>query len=144
MRPRPNSPRTRTPSTASSTPKSPSAAESARGRIEGLRAEINPEEFDTLNIRENLKQIIDLENIRNRGFNTAINSITSILDTSKMGYQYVENLKNARELILREYEDSKNPNSHITPHKLDLFRFVCLNEDVYNEFIEKNTLKNYI
>lgn len=75
-------------------------------RIEGLRAEIDPNEFDPLNIRENLKSIIDIENIRNRGFNTAINSITSILDTSKMGYQYIENLKNARELILREYEDT--------------------------------------
>lgn len=75
-------------------------------RVEGLRAEIDPEEFDSLNIRENLKKIIDLENIRNRGFNTAINSITSILDTSKMGYQYIENLKNARELVIREYEDN--------------------------------------
>ncbi|MCA1753126.1 MAG: cytochrome C oxidase subunit II [Spirochaeta sp.] len=75
-------------------------------KIEGLRAEIDPAEFDPLNIRENLKKIIDMENIRNRGFNTAINSLTSILDTSKMGYQYVENLKNARELIIREYEDT--------------------------------------
>jgi hypothetical protein len=75
-------------------------------RIEGLRAEIDPEDFDPLNIRENLKKIIDMENIRNRGFNTAINSITSILDTSKMGYQYIENLKNARELVIREYEDT--------------------------------------
>ncbi len=75
-------------------------------RIEGLRAEIDPESFDQLNIRENLKEIIDIENIRNRGFNTAVNSITSILDTSKMGYQYIENLKNARELIIREYEDT--------------------------------------
>jgi hypothetical protein len=75
-------------------------------KIEGLRAEIDPEEFDALNVRENLKKIIDIENIRNRGFNTAINSITSILDTSKMGYQYVENLKNGRELVLREYEDT--------------------------------------
>ncbi len=75
-------------------------------RVEGLRAEIKPEDFDQLNIRENLKKIIDIENIRNRGFNTAINSITSILDTSKMGYQYIENLKNARVMILREYEDT--------------------------------------
>jgi len=75
-------------------------------RIEGLRAEIDPEEYDPVNIRENLKKIIDIENIRNRGYNTAINSITSILDTSKMGYQYVENLKNGRELILREYEET--------------------------------------
>lgn len=75
-------------------------------KIEGLRAEIPMSEFDSLNIRENVKKIIDNENIRNRGFNTAINSITSILDTSKMGYQYIENLKNARECIIREYEDS--------------------------------------
>ena len=75
-------------------------------KIEGLRAEIDHKEFDPLNIRENLKAIVDMENIRNRGFNTAINSLTSILDTSKMGYQYIENLKNARELILREYEDT--------------------------------------
>lgn len=74
-------------------------------KIEGLRAEIDVKEFDPLNIRENIKKIIDMENIRNRGFNTAVNSLTSILDTSKMGYQYIENLKNARELVVREYED---------------------------------------
>lgn len=75
-------------------------------RINNLRAEIDPSTFDQLNIRENLKKIIDIENIRNRGYNTAVNSLTSILDTSKMGYQYIENLKNARELIIREYEDT--------------------------------------
>lgn len=79
-------------------------------RIDNLRAEIDPETFDQLNIRENIKKIVDIENIRNRGFNTAINSLTSILDTSKMGYQYIENLKNARELILREYEDTDTGN----------------------------------
>ncbi|MFW5880291.1 MAG: cytoplasmic filament protein CfpA, partial [Spirochaetota bacterium] len=67
-------------------------------------------EFDPLNIRENIKKIIDAENIRNRGFNTAVNSLTSILDTSKMGYQYIENLKNARELIVREYEEIDTTN----------------------------------
>ena len=81
-------------------------AKSLMDKIEGLRAEIDPTEFDALNVRENLKGIIDIENIRNRGYNTAINSITSILDTSKMGYQYIENLKNARELILRDYEET--------------------------------------
>jgi len=75
-------------------------------KIANLRAEIDPETFDQLNMRENIKKIIDIENIRNRGFNTAINSITSILDTSKMGYQYIENLKNAREVYIREYEDT--------------------------------------
>ena len=75
-------------------------------RLEGLRAEIDVDTYDQLNIRENLKKIIDIENIRNRGYNTAVNSITAILDTSKMGYQYIENLKNARELVIREYEET--------------------------------------
>jgi len=75
-------------------------------RVANLRAEIDPATFDQLNVRENVKKIVDIENIRNRGYNTAVNSITSILDTSKMGYQYIENLKNARELIIREYEDT--------------------------------------
>jgi hypothetical protein len=77
-------------------------------KIEGLRAEIPKDEFDSQNIRENIKKIVDIENIRNRGFNTAVNNITAILDTSKMGYQYIENLKNGRELIIREYEDTND------------------------------------
>jgi hypothetical protein len=81
-------------------------AKSIMERINDLRAEIDPETFDALNVRENIKKIVDIENIRSRGFNTAINSITSILDTSRMGYQYIENLKNARELLIREYEDT--------------------------------------
>ena len=79
-------------------------------KLSQLRAEIDPETFDQMNVRENLKKIVDIENIRNRGFNTAINSITSILDTSKMGYQYIENLKNGREVIIREYEDTDTAN----------------------------------
>jgi hypothetical protein len=75
-------------------------------RLQNLRAEIDPIEYDQQNVRENLKKIVDLDNIRSRGFNTAINSITAILDTSRMGYQYIENFKNARELIIREYEDT--------------------------------------
>ncbi|MDR2499782.1 MAG: cytochrome C oxidase subunit II [Treponema sp.] len=81
-------------------------AKSIFEKLSDLRAEIDPANFDQQNIRENLKNIVDIENIRSRGFNTAINSITSILDTSKMGYQFIENLKNARELLIREYEDT--------------------------------------
>lgn len=75
-------------------------------KIEGLRAEIDVEEYDPLNIRENIKYIIDEENIRNRGYNTAINSITSILDTSKLGYQVCHNMKNARVCHIKEYEET--------------------------------------
>jgi len=74
-------------------------------KIEGLRAEIDVEEYDPLNVRENIKHIIDAENIRNRGYNTAVNAITSILDTSKLGYQVCDNMKNARVCKIREYEE---------------------------------------
>ncbi len=74
-------------------------------KIEGLRAEIDVEEYDPLNIRENIKYIIDSENIRNRGYNTCVNALTSILDTSKLGYQVCDNMKNARVCQIREYED---------------------------------------
>jgi hypothetical protein len=73
--------------------------------VDGLQAEIDADDYDVLSIRENIRKIIDNENIRNRGFNTAVNTITAILDTSKMGYQYIENFKNARECIIREYEE---------------------------------------
>lgn len=75
-------------------------------KIEGLRAEIDVEDIDPLNMRENIKYIIDEENIRNRGYNTCINSITSILDTSKLGYQVCDNMKNARICIISEYEET--------------------------------------
>ena len=75
-------------------------------RIEGLRADINPKEYDGLNVRENIKKVFDGVEIRIRGFNTAINTLTSILDTSKLGYQYCENMKNCREFLVREYEDT--------------------------------------
>lgn len=76
--------------------------------VEGLKAEIDSTNYNGLNMRENIKSIIDSENIRNRGFNTAINTMTAILDTSKMGYQHIENYKNTRECIIREYEE-ENP-----------------------------------
>ena len=81
-------------------------------KIEGLRAEIDQDDYDPMNMREQIKKIIDSENIRNRGFNTAVNTLTSILDTSKLGYQVCDNKKNARECWVREYvdqEDSRLP-----------------------------------
>ena len=53
--------------------------------IEGLRADIPMDEFDPLRLRENVYKVIESENIRNRGFNTAVNAITHILDWSRIG-----------------------------------------------------------
>jgi len=92
-------------------------------KLSGLGAEIDPAAFDQMNVRENLKKIIDIENLRNRGFNTAVNSITSILDNSGMGYQFIENFKNSREVIIREYEDTDAANLPDERYRLRLKYF---------------------
>jgi len=65
--------------------------------------DIPAKEFEAQNIRENVQRIIDEENIRNRGFNRVVNALTSILDDSKLGYQAIDNFKNARLCVINEY-----------------------------------------
>ena len=74
--------------------------------IEGVQAEIHDNEYDVLGIRENIFKVIEDENIRNRGFNTAVNAITHILDTGKMGYQHLEFFKGSRRAVIREYSET--------------------------------------
>jgi len=76
--------------------------------IKGVEAEIDFVDFDPLNIRENVQRIIDDENIRNRGYNIAVSALIGILDSSHLGYQHIENFKNCRKIIIREYA-SMNP-----------------------------------
>ena len=116
--------------------------------IEGINAEIDPESFDAIQLRENVKNILDKENIRNRGFNTVVNSITSILDTSKMGYQHLENFKNIRECLIREYaseDESRLPDERyaIKIAYLDSEQLSLLQEahTLQTEEIEKEILK---
>lgn len=99
-------------------------------KIEGLRAEIDDAEYDPLNIRENIKYIIDGENIRNRGYNTCINSLTSILDTSRMGYQVCDNMKNARICHIREYEEM---DASILPDERYAIRVAYYDQDQLRE-----------
>ncbi|MBI3994072.1 MAG: cytochrome C oxidase subunit II [Candidatus Lambdaproteobacteria bacterium] len=74
--------------------------------IEGVQAEIHDNEYDVLGVRENIFKVIQDENIRNRGFNTAVNAITHILDTGKMGYQHLEFFKGTRRAVIREYSET--------------------------------------
>jgi hypothetical protein len=67
-------------------------------------AEISSEEYDALGVRENVYRILEDDNIRNRGWSTAINAITHILDWSRMSYQHIENYKSSRHAVIREYE----------------------------------------
>ena len=72
--------------------------------IEGITAEIHTDDYDALGISENVHVIVEKEDIRNRGWNTAINALTHVLDWSRMGYQHIENFKSNRRLLIREYE----------------------------------------
>jgi len=69
-----------------------------------VTAEISSEEYDALGVRENVYRILENDNIRNRGWNTAVNAITHILDWSRMSYQHIENYKSSRRCVIREYE----------------------------------------
>lgn len=66
---------------------------------------VDTEESD-FSIQDHVKQIIDNENIRNKGFNKVVNSLTTILDSSKLGYQFIDNYKNARVCVVREYANT--------------------------------------
>ena len=81
------------------------AAKAIMERLEGPKAGRDSVSFDPANPRENVKKILDTENIRDRGFNTAVNSLVSILENARLGYQCIENFKNAREALIREYEE---------------------------------------
>ena len=64
--------------------------------------------YDPTAIRENLKHILDEHHILHKGFNHAVNMMTSILDTAKMGFQYLDNLKNGRVCVIREYAETNS------------------------------------
>jgi hypothetical protein len=82
-------------------------------RLKDTRAESDSFEYDQLSIGENLKKILDNEHIRDRGFNTIINSLTAALDNARLDFQHMENHKNSREALIREYDDTDElPDEH--------------------------------
>ncbi len=92
--------------------------------IKGLGAEMTFNENDPLDVKENVMRIISAENIRDRGFNDAVNKLVGLLDISSLGYQHIENFKNCRKVVIREYEDVNIPllpDEHysITMHYMD-------------------------
>lgn len=77
-------------------------------RMKDLGSELNnlDPDYDPLSVKDGIAKLLEENNIRTRGWHTAINSITAILDTSRMGYQHIENYKHARRLVIREYEET--------------------------------------
>lgn len=72
----------------------------------GTQVDRNSPDYDPLSIRDAVGRMLEGSDLRTRGWNTATNSLTAILDTSRMGYQHVENFKHARRMMIREYEET--------------------------------------
>jgi len=79
-------------------------------RIPALLADIDSATFDLSGIRGNIARSASLENVRAGGFTLALNALVAILDRAKLDYQCIENNKNGREVIIREYDDSDPAN----------------------------------
>jgi hypothetical protein len=74
--------------------------------LKTLLAEIAPPAFDPANVRNYIVKSPDIETIRTRGFALAIKSLVAVLGSACLDYQFIENLRNGRELVIREYEDN--------------------------------------
>jgi hypothetical protein len=79
--------------------------------------------FNLSNVRENVRKSADIETIRTCGFTLAVNALVAILDNSKLSYQFIENTRNGRELILREYEDNDPANLPDEHYEIQLWYF---------------------
>jgi len=106
---------------------SPAAIE----RIIALYVQTDKEAGNISTIHEHFNRMIDVEKIRDTGFNTAINRLTALLKQAGLTYQYSENLKNAREVLIREYADTDStqlPDEHYQI-RLRYFDTAQLNEE---------------
>ena len=89
---------------------------------------IPTEDFDQLDFKTNIKKIVDDLGIKHRGFNTLVNVLTQILDSSRMGYEHIENFKNKRICEIREYFDTSD-----FPDECFKIKMEYVNQDQINE-----------
>ncbi|MDR2575252.1 MAG: hypothetical protein LBC52_02285 [Treponema sp.] len=68
------------------------------------RLEINPLDLDEY--LQNIDRSGEIEEIRDKGFSSASNLIVSILNEVNLDCQFLENLKDRREILIREYADT--------------------------------------
>jgi len=78
--------------------------------IAELLSEAVPSGFNPSNVRGTVRKSADIETIRTRGFNMAVNTLVAVLENCKLNYQFIENTRNGRELVIREYEDNDAAN----------------------------------
>ena len=82
----------------------------AEERVTALLSEIDNAQFDLSHIHADIAHSAGLENTRTGGFNMALNTLTAILDHTNLDYQCIENTRDGREAVIREYEDSDTAN----------------------------------
>ncbi|MDR2923383.1 MAG: hypothetical protein LBU85_08595 [Treponema sp.] len=75
---------------------------------------------------QNIGRSAEMEAIRDRGFSAASNLLVSILNTAGLDCQFLENLKEKRELLIREYEDT---NEDILPDERYQIRLCYFSEE---------------
>jgi len=73
-------------------------------RLLNDRLEINSEALEQH--LQNIDKHDEIEKIRDKGFSAASNLIVSILNAVNLDCQFLKNLKEKRELLIREYEDA--------------------------------------
>lgn len=93
--------------------------------VQGIGAERDSRVYDSLSLRDNIGRIVDEAAIRNRGWNTAVNALTHVLDWSRMGYQHVENFKSGRRLIIREYQSTEEKSLPDERYSLELIYYTA-------------------
>jgi hypothetical protein len=82
----------------------PEAKEEAASFLESLlneRPEINP-----VDPYENIDKSGEIEEIRDRGFSAASNLFVSILNAVNLDCEFLSNMKEKREILIREYEEA--------------------------------------
>jgi hypothetical protein len=73
-------------------------------RLLNDRLEINSADLEQH--LQNIDRHDKIEEIRNKGFSAAFSLLVSILNSVNLDFQFMENMKEKRELLIREYEDS--------------------------------------
>jgi len=66
------------------------------------------QEMDLLDVQQNVKYLLEKEQVQHQGFNKIVNGLSGILNEMQMGYQYLDNLKNGRVCVIREYADTNS------------------------------------
>jgi len=69
--------------------------------VAALLSELDSAHFDLAAVRANIAQ---------NGFSMALNALVAILDRAKLDYQCIENTRNGREVVIREYDDGDSAN----------------------------------